>query len=149
MNSWNHCRKWHFVIVTPSLIWNFYMYLQRKLDGYKFPVYTTEVCPRNETEWLERSSLFNCTGEDNTYACFPNDDITELIEFCYPLQIIAIPPGKINCELGFYFRSIVQSLLQNLIILSKTDPWNIHWLNNKYREQIHEYSYWKYVILLN
>ena len=40
------------------------------------------------------ASLFNCTGEDNTYACFPNDDITQLIEFCYPLQIISIPPGK-------------------------------------------------------
>nr|XP_022301167.1 uncharacterized protein LOC111109380 [Crassostrea virginica] len=65
----------------------------KQLDGYKFPVYTTEFCPRNETEWLERSSLFNCTGEDNTYACFPNDEITELIEFCYPLQVIAIPKG--------------------------------------------------------
>ena len=64
------------------------------MDGYKFPVYTTNFCPRNETEWNKRSSLFNCTGEDNTYACFPNDDITQLIEFCYPLQIIAIPPGK-------------------------------------------------------
>ena len=71
------------------------------MDGYKFPVYTTEFCPRNETEWLEKSPLFNCTGEDNTYACFPNDDITELIEFCYPLQIIATPPGKRNCKLGF------------------------------------------------
>nr|XP_022302087.1 uncharacterized protein LOC111110046 [Crassostrea virginica] len=64
---------------------------QRKLDGYKFPVYTTEFCPRNETEWNKRASVFNCTGEDSTYACFPNDDITQLIEFCYPLQIIAIP----------------------------------------------------------
>ena len=76
--------------------------MQRKLSGYKFPVYTVEFCPRNETEWLERSSIFNCTGEDSTYACFPNDEITELIEFCYPLQIIAIPPGKRNCKLGFH-----------------------------------------------
>ena len=71
--------------------------IQRKLDGYKFPVYKKESCPRNETDWLERSTLFNCTGEDNTYACFPNYEITELIEFCYPLQIIAIPQGKGNC----------------------------------------------------
>lgn len=64
------------------------------MDGYKFPVYSTDVCPRNETEWNQRASVFNCTGEDSTYACFPNDDITQLIEFCYPLEIIAIPPGK-------------------------------------------------------
>ena len=70
--------------------------LQKKLDGYKFPVYSTKLCPRNETEWKERSSKFNCTGEDVTYACFPNDDVTELVEFCYPLAIIAIPKGKTN-----------------------------------------------------
>nr|XP_022293967.1 uncharacterized protein LOC111104356 isoform X1 [Crassostrea virginica] len=64
----------------------------RKIDGYKFPVYSTDVCPRNETEWNKRAAVFNCTGEDSTYACFPNDDITQLIEFCYPLQVIAIPP---------------------------------------------------------
>nr|XP_022292004.1 serine/threonine-protein phosphatase 6 regulatory ankyrin repeat subunit C-like [Crassostrea virginica] len=63
------------------------------MDGYKFPVYSTDFCPRNETEWNKRASVFNCTGEDSTYACFPNDDITQLIEFCYPLQIIAIPAG--------------------------------------------------------
>ena len=69
--------------------------LQRMMDGYTFPVYSTDFCPRNETEWNKRASVFNCTGEDSTYACFPNDDITQLIEFCYPLQIIAIPAGKI------------------------------------------------------
>ena len=80
--------------------------LQRKMDGYKFPVYSTDFCPRNETEWNKRSSLFNCTGEDSTYACFPNDDITQLIEFCYPLQIIAIPPGKNNYEIYWKFISV-------------------------------------------
>ena len=90
-----------------------YHKIQRKLSGYKFPV--AEFCPRNETEWLERSSLFNCMGEDTTYACFPNDEITELIECCYPLQIIAIPSGKRNCELRFYLRFYVQGLLQKSI----------------------------------
>lgn len=63
------------------------------MEGYKFPVYATKVCPRNETEWNKRSSVLNCT-RDSMYACFPNDDITELIEFCYPMEIIAIPRGK-------------------------------------------------------
>ncbi|XP_078332802.1 uncharacterized protein LOC111102068 isoform X2 [Crassostrea virginica] len=64
----------------------------RELDGYPFPVYVTESCPRNEAEWNKRSAVFNCTKEQ-TYACFPNNEITELIEFCYPLPIIAIPKG--------------------------------------------------------
>lgn len=67
--------------------------LQRQLNEYAFPVYTTEFCPRNESEWKARSSVFNCPG-DYSYACFPNNEITELIEFCYNLPIIAIPNGK-------------------------------------------------------
>lgn len=70
------------------------------LAGYKFPVYKTKLCPRNETEWKERSLSFNCT-EDNSYACLPNEDITELLEFCYPLQNIAIEQGKIVTYLYF------------------------------------------------
>nr|XP_022288713.1 uncharacterized protein LOC111100872 isoform X2 [Crassostrea virginica]XP_022288714.1 uncharacterized protein LOC111100872 isoform X2 [Crassostrea virginica] len=62
----------------------------RELDGYSFPVYTTENCPKNEQEWNQRSAVFNCSKEQ-TYACFPNNEITDLIEFCYPLPIIAIP----------------------------------------------------------
>ena len=100
--------------------------------------YTTEFCPRNETEWLERSYLFNCTGEDNTYACFPNDAITELIEFCYPLQIIAIPPGKRKYELGFYFRSTVQCLLQKSKILSNQIHEIFIDLIKEYIKQVHK-----------
>ncbi|XP_078310354.1 uncharacterized protein LOC111135873 isoform X4 [Crassostrea virginica] len=61
----------------------------RELKGYKFPVYTTETCPRNETEWNERSAVFFCRGE-SSYACLPNENITELLEFCYPLEVISI-----------------------------------------------------------
>ncbi|XP_078312031.1 uncharacterized protein LOC111136086 [Crassostrea virginica] len=64
----------------------------RELKGYKFPVYTTETCPRNETEWEERSAVFFCRG-DSSYACLPNENITELLEFCYPLEVISIHPG--------------------------------------------------------
>uniref|UniRef100_A0A8W8JPR8 Novel STAND NTPase 3 domain-containing protein n=1 Tax=Magallana gigas TaxID=29159 RepID=A0A8W8JPR8_MAGGI len=58
------------------------LYESRKLEGYKFPVYSTEFCPRNQTEWDERSSAINCT-ETNGYMCLPNEQRTELIEFCY------------------------------------------------------------------
>nr|XP_022300115.1 uncharacterized protein LOC111108482 isoform X4 [Crassostrea virginica] len=86
------------VLLAELLISSFLSYECERLNGYKFPVYSTNFCPRNETEWMERSSKFNCTGEDITYACFPNDDITELIEFCYPLGIIAIPPEGNYCR---------------------------------------------------
>ncbi|XP_078310484.1 uncharacterized protein LOC144618403 [Crassostrea virginica] len=75
------------------LISSFLLFYEcRKLDGYKFPVYTTEFCPRNKTEWEARSSEFNC-NEDSSYACLPNENITELLQFCYPLQIISIEKG--------------------------------------------------------
>ena len=68
--------------------------LQKKLEGYKFPVYTTESCPRNKTEWDERSAVFYCQGK-SSYACLPNENITELLEFCYPLPRIAIHQGRV------------------------------------------------------
>ena len=69
---------------------------QKKAEGYKFAVYTTEACPRNKTEWEKRESLFNCTKESSSYACLPNENITELLEFCYPLQVLASHEGKNN-----------------------------------------------------
>ena len=70
--------------------------LQSKLDGYKFPVWTTNSCPRNETEWNDRSSFFKCNYE-SSYACLPNENFTELLEFCYPAQVISIQKGKYTC----------------------------------------------------
>lgn len=64
----------------------------RKIDGYKFPVYSTAHCPRNETEWNERSSALNCT-ESNGYTCLPNHIFTELLEFCYTEPLIWIQKG--------------------------------------------------------
>nr|XP_034308633.1 uncharacterized protein LOC105325695 [Crassostrea gigas] len=54
----------------------------KKLDGYKFPVYSTPFCPRNESEWNKRSSALNC-NRTNGYTCLPNEKFTELLEFCY------------------------------------------------------------------
>lgn len=65
---------------------------QKKLDGYEFPVYSTEFCPRNKTEWNERSSAINCT-KANGYLCFPNEKITQLLEFCYKDPFILIEDG--------------------------------------------------------
>uniref|UniRef100_A0A8W8NYJ4 Novel STAND NTPase 3 domain-containing protein n=1 Tax=Magallana gigas TaxID=29159 RepID=A0A8W8NYJ4_MAGGI len=70
----------------------FLIYESRKLNGYKFPVYSTKHCPRNQTEWNERSSAINCTTE-NGYVCLPNENITELLEFCYTYPFILIQEG--------------------------------------------------------
>lgn len=70
----------------------FVYYECKPLDGYKFPVYSTKQCPRNQTEWNERSSAINCT-EGNGYVCLPNENITELLEFCYIYPFILIEEG--------------------------------------------------------
>lgn len=66
---------------------------QRKLDGYNFSVYTTTICPRNETEWTERSSALNC-NKSNGYMCLPNENFDELLEFCYIVPFERIQEGK-------------------------------------------------------
>ena len=87
----------YILLFSILIIVNYVDKFQRELDGYKFPVYTTESCPENEKEWNRKSSAFNCSKE-SSYACFPNNETTELIEFCYPLRIIIIPEGS-----GFSF----------------------------------------------
>ena len=63
-------------------------------------MYTTKSCPENEIEWNRKSSAFNCSKE-SSYACFPNNETTELIEFCYPLRSIIIPEGS---EFFYFFK---------------------------------------------
>lgn len=58
-------------------------------------MYSTEQCPGNETEWNRRSSALNCT-EKNGFMCLPNQNFTELLEFCYTQPLIHIEPGKQN-----------------------------------------------------
>lgn len=65
---------------------------QRKLEGYKFPVYTTAFCPRIETEWTERSSALKC-NKSNGYMCLPNESIDKLLEFCYRGPVERIQEG--------------------------------------------------------
>uniref|UniRef100_A0A8W8NY75 Novel STAND NTPase 3 domain-containing protein n=4 Tax=Magallana gigas TaxID=29159 RepID=A0A8W8NY75_MAGGI len=64
----------------------------RKLEGYEFPVFSTESCPQNHAEWNERSSIINCT-QSNGYTCLPNENFTELLEFCYVYPRILITKG--------------------------------------------------------
>lgn len=76
----------HFVTYIDVL--NF----QRKLEGYKFPVYTTAFCPRIQTEWTERSSALKC-NKSNGYMCIPNESIDQLVEFCYREPVERVQKG--------------------------------------------------------
>uniref|UniRef100_A0A8W8NMA8 Novel STAND NTPase 3 domain-containing protein n=1 Tax=Magallana gigas TaxID=29159 RepID=A0A8W8NMA8_MAGGI len=63
-----------------SIIFVLHEYI--KLNGYKFPVYSTPFCPRDESEWDKRSTVLNC-NKTHGYTCLPNEKLTELLEFCY------------------------------------------------------------------
>lgn len=78
--------------------------LQKQLTGYKFPVYTADMCPRDETEWIQRSSAINCT-KNNGYICIPNENRTELLEFCYIYPTTWINKGNVNSLNLFYLSS--------------------------------------------
>lgn len=69
------------------------MLFQRPLSGYKFPVYTTKYCPKNTLEWAERSSALNCT-DSKGFTCLPNENFTEILEFCYTEPKIRIQEGN-------------------------------------------------------
>lgn len=73
--------------------WRKMLLFQRKLDGYNFPVYSTKHCPRNQTEWNQRSSAIHCS-KDNGYVCLPNENITGLLEFCHTYKFILIEEGN-------------------------------------------------------
>lgn len=62
------------------------------LDGYQFRVYTTNICPRNQAERENRLSALHCT-DFNAYMCVPNENFTELLEFCYSSYKISIQSG--------------------------------------------------------
>lgn len=91
----------HFLIAHICFDVNilYFSIFQKKLDGYKFPVYTTAFCPRIKTEWTERSSALNC-NKSNGYMCLPNDRFDELLEFCYREPVERIQKGK-NFSLVF------------------------------------------------
>lgn len=78
---------------------NVYIFnFQKILEGYRFPVYSTEFCPRNQTEWNERSSGINC-NRSNGYMCVPNENFTQLLEFCNEYPLILIEEGNRGVEI--------------------------------------------------
>lgn len=70
-----------------------FLSFKKTLDGYQFPVFQTESCPRNEIEWTGRSSVLNCT-KSNGYMCMPSENFTTLLEFCYSQGKVAVENGK-------------------------------------------------------
>lgn len=52
----------------------------------------TEFCPGDRTEWERRSHIFKCNNS-NSYMCLPNEQLTELVEFCYIGPTFLINPG--------------------------------------------------------
>lgn len=76
-------------------MWHFEQKLnifQRKLEGYDFPVFSTKECPGNQAEWEKMASAINCT-DNNGYMCLPNENLTDLLEFCYIYPRILVQKG--------------------------------------------------------
>lgn len=90
--DWNEC----FIIVpslfkiNSTLFWHVIVYFR---DGHDIPVYRTDSCPSNKTEWDKRSSAINC-NDQNGYMCMPNEHFTELLEFCYTVPFLTTEKGK-------------------------------------------------------
>ncbi|XP_065925455.1 uncharacterized protein [Magallana gigas] len=84
--------QWRIVLLGTLILSSLLLSECKELDGYQFPVYSTQFCPRNRTEWNERSSAINCT-EENGYLCFPNEKFTQLLEFCHTARFIWIQEG--------------------------------------------------------
>lgn len=80
------------LVVAVNVMFLIDLYECVPINGYKFPVYTTQFCPKNKTEWLQRSRDLNCTDR-NGYICVPNEKFTLLMEFCYVKDTVAVPKG--------------------------------------------------------
>lgn len=74
-----------------------FMNFKNQQNGSDFPVYTTQSCPRNETEMSKRSSKLNCSGSNN-YMCVPNENFTELFEFCNTKSQPSTFEGEARCK---------------------------------------------------
>lgn len=80
-------------------------YFQKKLEGYEFPVFSTEFCPRNQTEWNKRSSAINC-NKTNSYMCVPNNNLNQLLEFCYEMPAVMIIKGNRGLKFKTHNRTL-------------------------------------------
>lgn len=103
-------------------------FFQKKLNGYKFPVYSTKHCPRNQADWNERSIAINCT-EENGYVCLPNENITVLLEFCYIHPFILIQEGKYTEHKFLFFLNVWQVMQNNS--KHKFNQFRLFWHNVK------------------
>lgn len=92
-----------------------FLYFQKRLEGYQFPVYLTSFCPKDEIEWNKRSSAINCTSS-NGYLCLPNENFTKLLEFCYTEPKIWILKGK---SFILNFRNVWRCLNANYLFAEK------------------------------
>lgn len=70
-----------------------FLSFKKPLEAYEFQVFQTKSCPRNQKEWLKRSSALNCT-EWHGYMCMPDENFTILLEFCYKQKMVPIENGK-------------------------------------------------------
>lgn len=96
------------LIMFSPLVYSVIQPFQLKpLDGYAFPVYVTDSCPRNSTEWRERSLSLNCS-KTNGYTCIPNEDFTKLLQFCYTDLRIRIQKGM--CLFLYRHNSLVDAM---------------------------------------
>lgn len=101
---------------------------KKSLNNYKFPVYTTKLCPQNQNEWKERSSFFNCSG--SSYMCFPNENFTELLEFCYNTNRTHITPSKKIMKYIYNYTQISNVSNRDKIIMLQTLKFGAN-LNNQ------------------
>ncbi|XP_062614695.1 uncharacterized protein LOC134276459 [Saccostrea cucullata] len=99
-------RNFYFWILITTLTLAHWVVECDKLEGYSFPVYNTTSCPSNQSEWRNRSSDLNCT-ESNGYMCIPNENITQLLEFCY--RYPRIPVEKSICLILKKSTSLVEA----------------------------------------
>lgn len=86
-------------IIKYRTVGNLFSSLYVLLKEYKFPVYTLGSCPKNNFEWKTRSARLNCTNR-NGYMCLPDENITNLIEFCYSGPAVAVPKGEKHIRLN-------------------------------------------------
>ncbi|XP_078321681.1 uncharacterized protein LOC144621769 [Crassostrea virginica] len=71
-----HFFYWTFISFRVSMINCIYP------DDHVLSVYNTTSCPKNSSEWYERSVFINCTNKGG-YMCAPDETLMKLYEFCY------------------------------------------------------------------
>lgn len=76
-------------------------YFQKKLEGYEFLVFLIEFCLRNQIEWNKRLFVINC-NKINGYMCVFNNNLNQLLEFCYEMFVIMMIKGNRGLKFKMY-----------------------------------------------